>query len=216
MRAYLKRVPPFQRLSEPLLDELGDCARFRGMLTGQSLFMPGDQASGLHIVLKGKIRLYRSTPDGREQTLALLRPYQTLGEAEVFRTTRQHSSHAVCQVSSTVLTLPLHRVRELTRTHSALAFAFLSEFAGRIEHLEERLEQLALLSLEQRLARFLLDWADQNPTFTLSMTATELASLLGVTRESLSRALARFEREGLLRRQGQEMSLLNLQRLDSL
>ncbi|MBI3924330.1 MAG: helix-turn-helix domain-containing protein [Armatimonadetes bacterium] len=219
MRTYLRRVPTFRTLPEPVLDELARCARFHGLLAGQSLFVPGDRARGLHILVKGKVRLFRTSPDGREQVLALAKPYQTVGEAVLFHPAERHVSYAACIESSTVMILPLARVRQLTQQHPQLAFAFLREFARRIEDLEQRLEELALLSLEQRLARILLEWASLGETgeeLEMPLTLSELASLLGGARESVSRSFVRLERDGLLRRSGRKVLLLDREGLGRL
>ncbi|HXE73378.1 MAG TPA: helix-turn-helix domain-containing protein [Candidatus Nitrosotenuis sp.] len=207
MRAYLRRVPAFRSLSEPLLDELARSARFRGLLAGQRLFSPGDRTLGLQILVKGRARVFRLSPDGREQVLAVVRPYQTLGETALFHPEQRHNSYAVCLEGSAVLVLPPGRLRQLVLQHPELALRFLGAFSQRIEELETRLEELALLSLEQRLARYLLERARHAPegVVELELSVSELASLLGAARESVSRALLRFRRDGLIAGQGRRL-----------
>lgn len=219
MRTYLRRVPAFRRLPEDVLDELARCARFHGLLAGQRLFSPGDHSRGLHILVKGKVRTFRTSHEGREQTLAVEVPFHTLGESVLFRTDERHSSFAICLESSTVMILPIVRVRQLTRQHPQLAMAFLREFTRRIENLEERIEELALLSVEQRVARTLLEWSRQQGTddqVELPMSMAEWASFLGAARESLSRALIRLERDGVLSRQGRNLMILERESLERL
>lgn len=208
MRAYLRGVPAFHQMSETLIDELARCARFLGLLAGQRLFGPGDRTQGLLILVKGKVRISRVAHDGREQVLAVATPYQTLGETVLFKDDERHTSYATCLEGSTVMVLPLTRVRQLTRQHSELALCFLAAFSQRIVGLEDRVEELAFLSLDQRLARTLLDWA-KNDVVELPMAMAELASLLGVARESLSRALIRLSKDGMLERNGQTIKLLD-------
>lgn len=216
MRRYLRSVPFFRKLPDQALDELGLCARFQGLRSGHFLFSPGEKTLGLHILVKGKIRLYKSGLDGREQTLSVITPFQTLGEAEIFRTRNHHNSFALCQTSSTVVTLPQFRIRELALQHPELALAFLGEFAGRIQRLEERLGDMTLLTVEQRLVRLLLDWAGNKTKLVMPMRIEELASVLGSARETLSRTLAALERRNLIKREGTEIELLNPESLQSL
>ncbi len=219
LRTYLRRVPSFRRLPEAVLDDLARCARFQGLLAGQRLFSAGDRANGLHILVKGKVRIFRTSPEGREQTLAVEEPFHTLDEAVLFQRDERHGSFASCLQSSTVLILPLVRVRQLTLQHSHLAQAFLREFTRRIESLEVRIEELGLLSLEQRLARNLLEWSrqqDHEHTVRLPFTHAEWASLLGAARESLSRALIRLERDGLLERHGRSIKICQREALENL
>ncbi|MCE7869103.1 helix-turn-helix domain-containing protein [bacterium CPR1] len=216
MRAYLRRVPAFRHMSEAVIDELARCARFLGLLGGQRLFGPGDRTQGLLILVKGRVRISRVAHDGREQVLAVATPYQTLGETVLFNPDERHGSYATCLESSTVMVLPLTRVRQLTRQHSELALSFLAAFSQRIQGLEDRVEELAFLNLDQRLARTLLEWArergQESPrgiVLELGMSTAELASLLGGARESVSRALIRLAKDGMLERHGQTLTLLD-------
>jgi CRP-like cAMP-binding protein len=205
MRSYLRRVPTFTQLPEAVLDSLAEVARFQGFLRGQLLFAPGEHTRGLYILVKGRVRIYRASLEGREQTLAVVTPYQTLGESVLFRHNQQHANHALCLESSTVIALPLPALRQLTAEYPQLATAFLREFSRRIEDLESRLEELALLSLEQRLARWLLEQAGSASEVEQVLSLAEMASYLGVARESLSRALLRFSNDGLVQRDGRRI-----------
>ena len=201
MRSYLRRVPTFAGLPDEVLDRLAESARFQGYLQRQLLFSPGERTQGLYILVKGRVRIYRASLEGREQTLAVVVPYQTLGESALFRQHNLHGSYAVCQESSTVIILPVPHLSRLCQQFPALAASFLREFSRRIENLEQRLEDQALLSLEQRLARFLLE---RNET---DLSVAEMASYLGVARESLSRALLRFSQDGLIKRSGRRIAV---------
>lgn len=218
MRTYLRRVPTFRQLPKPVLDDLARCARFSGLLAGQQLYGPGDRTRGLLILVKGKVRIYRTSLEGREQTLAVEAPYRILDESVLFRSDECHTSHAICLLSSTVLILPLVRVRQLTNQHPQLATAFLKEFARRIEDLEERLEGLALLNLEQRMARTMLGWERDagSHEFDMPLSLAAWASLEGAARESLSRALVRLEKDGLVCRRGRRLEILDAEGLEAI
>ncbi|MFA5504341.1 MAG: cyclic nucleotide-binding domain-containing protein [Vulcanimicrobiota bacterium] len=212
MRSYLANVPAFSRLPPEVLNDLAACARFQGLRRGTVFFSPGERSTGLYLLVKGRIRVFRMSPEGREQVLALVEPFETLGEAALFKQGGKHSSYALCEVSSTVLSLPLHRVQSLTRSHPQLALAFLVEFATRIESLEQRLEETALHSLERRIATYLLHQKKVDGRVSLP-SVTALASLFGVVRESISRIFNRFEEQGWIKREGKEICILEPERL---
>lgn len=216
MLSYLSRVPAFSRLSAAVLTKLAECARFRGFLKGSLFFSPGERCSGLHLLVKGRVHVLRLSPEGREQLLAVVVPFQTLGEAAIFCASETHSSYAICQEGSTVLTLPLAKTRSLTMLFPELALAFLNEFANRIEDLERRLEETALYPLEKRLASYLLKHANRQNQVALAVSNSALASRFGVARESVSRTLAKFEEQGMICRQGRTISLLSRSELASL
>lgn len=205
LRSYLRSVPTFRNLPDQVLDHLAEEARFQGFLRGQHIFVPGDQSRGLYIVVKGRVRVHRISLEGREQTLRVAIPFQTLGESLLFRPGQRHSNHALCLESSTTLILPLQRLLALTDAYPVLAQAFLREFSERIQDLEERLEATALLSLEQRVARLLLE-AD---SMGLSSSPREMAAYLGAARESVSRVLLRFAKDGLLVKEGRSFEIVD-------
>jgi len=216
VREWLRQVPAFRSLPEAVLVELAASARFKGFLPGQGLFSPGDRCLGLPVLVKGRVRVYRVTEGGREQTLAVVTPCQTLGETSLFRPDGQYSSNATCLEGSTLLVVPQSRLRELLAQSPELSWSLLSSFSQRVEALEARIEEMALLSLDQRLARHLMELARSGTPLAgravqieLTMSTGELASLLGGARESLSRALMRFRREGLIQGQGRQLVLLD-------
>lgn len=205
LRTYLRNVPVFRNLPSPVLDRLAEEATFRGFLRGQHVFAPGEPGRGLYIVVKGRVRVYRMSVEGREQTLRVAVPFQTLGESVLFRSHQRHASHALCVESSTTLILPAGRLLPLTEAYPVLAQAFLREFSERIQDLEERLEETALLSLEQRLARLLLE----AESMSLSSSPRELAAYLGAARESVNRVLLRFAKDGLIGKEGRSFTILD-------
>ena len=209
LRSYLRNVPTFRNLPDQVIDQLAEETRFQGFLRGQSVFVPGDQSRGLYIVVKGRVRLHRISLEGREQTLRIAIPFQTLGESLLFRPGQRHSNHALCLESSTTLILPLGRLMVLTDAFPVLAQAFLREFSQRIQDLEERLEETALLTLEQRVARLLLE--DES----VETSPREMAAYLGAARESVSRVLLRFARDGLVRKEGRIFEILDRSGLSS-
>ena len=209
LRSYLRNVPTFRNLPDQVIDQLAEETRFQGFLRGQSVFVPGDQSRGLYIVVKGRVRVHRISLEGREQTLRIAIPFQTLGESLLFRPGQRHSNHALCLESSTTLILPLGRLIVLTDAFPVLAQAFLREFSQRIQDLEERLEETALLTLEQRVARLLLE--DES----VETSPREMAAYLGAARESVSRVLLRFARDGLVRKQGRIFEILDRSGLSS-
>ena len=210
MCTYLTQVPMFSGLPQSALEALASAARFRGLIQGQRVYSQQENSQGLYVVAKGRILISRISPNGREQTLAIAVPFHTLGEAAVFVKPARHSNQAVCLQHSTVLLLPTALVRRLSLEHPLLAQALLTEFSQRIQQLEDRLEAQALLSLEQRLARALLEGGREN------WSLAELASFLGVARESVSRLLQRWSLDNWVERRGSQVRVLDPEALSSI
>ena len=215
MRGYLSRVPAFRALKDSLLQELAETVSFRGYLKREFVFQPGQTCTALHLVVKGKVRVFRLSPEGKESLLAVVVPYSTLGEAAIFGKGRTYSSFAQCERGTTILSLPFQKVQDLVKDYPDLALSFLAEFASRIQSLEQRLEEMAHSPLERRLANYLTREAGAGEEGRLHPNS-ELASLLGVTRASVSRTLNRFEELGWIERLNGKFRILDRGRLTDL
>lgn len=207
MCAYFAQVPLFKGLPATTLQALAGAAQFKGLLKGQWLFAPGEVSKGLYILVKGRVRVYRLSPEGREQTLTIAETSQIVGESQVFAEASRHANHAVALASSTVVLLPKLVLRRLTMEHPSLSQVLLREFSRRVMELEDRLEAQTWQSVEQRLARCLLD--DQQRSWSLG----DLAAYLGVARETLSRIAKRWSNDGLIERNRGRVKILDAERL---
>lgn len=202
---YFARVPMLRGLPLEAQRALAGAARFQGLLRGEWLYHPGDPCQGLYIVAKGRLRVYRVSLEGREQTLSIAEPFQTVAEAALF--SPRHANHAVSQIGTTVILLPTPLLRRLVGEHPTLAQILLTEFSQRIHHLEERLQAQTLQTVEQRLARTLLEHQERH------WTLADLASYLGVARETVSRLTLRWSKDGLVDRQDGHLVVLDGERL---
>ncbi|MCG8350012.1 MAG: Crp/Fnr family transcriptional regulator [Chloroflexales bacterium] len=162
---------------------------------GQYIMLEGEQPPGLFFVLRGKVRLSRTAPDGREQVLAMVGPGENFNPVPIFDgQTNPSTARAMSPVSC--LLLPCTDLLALIRTHPDLALAALNEMAGQLRELVSLVEDLAFRSVRARLARRLLTEAAEGAA---ELTHQELAERAGTVREIAGRALRRLAEEGLVR-----------------
>ncbi len=162
---------------------------------GEHILFEGEQPPGLFFVQRGRVRLSRTAPDGREQVLAMVGAGENFNAVPLFDdnpnpTTARAMSPVHC------LLLPRDALLSLLHRHPDLALAALREMAGQLRDLVVLVEDLAFRSVRERLARQLLHEAGEGAAV---LTHQELAERTGTVREIAGRALRQLAQEGLVR-----------------
>jgi CRP/FNR family transcriptional regulator len=171
------------------------------LVANEALFMSGEVARSVHNLTSGVARLYKLLPDGRRQVIGFALPGEFLGMAPSDRYT--FSADAIDAVSICRLSLEAFTQFIGQRPHFLLK---INEFAARELMLAQ--EQMLLLgrrTAEEKVATFLVGWrerlahiGDERQTISLPMSRLDIADYLGLTIETVSRTLTRFEREKML------------------
>ena len=195
----VRRVPLFEGLSEADHHRIADTAVTRHFRAREQVYGPGE-TTGLHIVHRGQVKIYRLTEGGSEQLVRLLFPGDFLGEAAVLADAV--SDHfAVAIRPSEVCSVPRSRMRRLLLEHPTVALQMLQTVSSRLGAAEEMLAALTGRSVGERLAQQLLHLADEagSSRFQLPTSKRDLASYLGTTPETLSRRLGSLQQAKVIR-----------------
>jgi CRP/FNR family cyclic AMP-dependent transcriptional regulator len=198
----LRRVPYFADLPESLLAELASLAGERRFARGQVIFLEGEPCAGLHIVAEGIVRIYKMSPQGREQVLEQLGPGSTFNDVAVLDGGSNPAS-AMASNDVTLCVVSRADIRRLAHAHPELAWALIESIAGRARHLVAMVEDLSLRSVKARLSRLLLAQARRTAGQAQidrgqMVTQAEMAARLGTVREMIGRALRELADDGLI------------------
>ena len=207
----LRRTQIFGELDEPQLRALADRASERRLSQGEVLFVAGDEARGLYVVVEGAVRAFRESVDGREQVIHVERAGATIAELPVFDE-GTYPSTVSAEEDSILLFIEKREVRRLCLEHPQIALAALKLLAGRLRRCAELVEALSLHEVDQRLARLLLTEAlrqgvreGSHIAVDLVLTNQQIASRIGTVREVVSRSLARLAQNDLIRVEGRRV-----------
>lgn len=199
--ACLHIVPIFRHLSHEEMSEVASITRERMYAKGETVYRTGDRRGELYVLHRGTVKVYRLSVEGREQVIRTVGPGEFLGELSLF-SSREQTDSAVALEHTTMCVIEWDRLRSLMERTPSIAFKVMEQLSGRLEQTESLLEQTNLHPVEQRLARYLLDASEGKSFFTLGLSKGDLASLLGMTQETLSRRLSSFQQEGFVELEG--------------
>ena len=221
--ALLKQLQIFSELDQPALERLASRCGSREMPAGTVLFTAGETCRGLYVVESGRVRIYRVSPEGREQVLHLEGPGRPVAELPLFDGGAYPAS-AVTVEKSRLLFLPRSELEALYRSNPDVAHAIIRGLGKRLRHLVQLTQTLAFRDVAARLALLLAGYADREgePTpegvlVVLHRTQEEIALEIGTARESVSRAFKQLARRGLIQQPARDRILIPaLERLRAL
>lgn len=199
-REVFSRSPLFSVLSPDEIESLVALAVERSFRAGEVLFEEGMPCEGLYILAAGTVKISKTSPSGRTIMLAMESAPSTVAEVPLFDGGDYPAS--VSAVEDTVAyLLPKGAFRRFCETHPKVPIKVLGVVGQRLRQLVRLVETVTFGSMRQRVARTLLEFAEQSggAEFEFPVTHEELALRLGTVREVVSRNLARFQAEGLIR-----------------
>jgi CRP/FNR family transcriptional regulator len=206
----LSQIALFASLNETELLALAQRAVERRFAPDEMLFWEGEPCAGIFLIVQGSVKIFKTSPGGREMMLALESAPSTVAELPLFDGGPYPASvRAVGPVVS--LFINKGEFQQVCRQFPDVALKVLAVVGRRLRHLVGVVEAMTFGSVTQRLAKLLLDASTQagSDEFDLPLTHQELASRLGTVREVVSRNLARFRGEGLIRIQGHQVRILD-------
>jgi len=203
-------VSLFAGLSAEELDAIAQRILVRRYAPGEVLFHEGEDCYGLHILGQGSVKIFKTSPAGREIMLTVESAPSSVAEVPLFDGGPYPATVSALDEVVAYL-ISKQDFRQVCRQHPEVALKMLAVVGRRLRTLVGIVESVSFGSVRQRLARSLLEAYQAQGTnpFSFPLTHQELASRLGTVREVISRNLSRFQAEGLLRVQKKEILVLN-------
>lgn len=187
---------------------------------GQVLFREGDYGDRLFVIAEGKLKIGRSSPDGRENLLSVLGPGDQFGELTVFDPEARMGT-AIAVTDCRLYSLSSENLRPWIAQRPDVALALLRQLSRRLRRSTEVLSDLVFSDVPGRVAKSLLDLANRFGTpipdgmhVAHDLTQEELAQLVGASRETVNKALADFAARGWIRLEARAVVLIDRERLE--
>lgn len=213
----LHHIPLFHGLPPEHLHALSRHAREKAYRPGQLIIVDAEEAQALYIVVWGTVKIFKSSSDGKEQTIF------HFGSGEPFcltaLTDEFSPASAMALEDTKIIFFPAHVLEEVARQEPSLLFNLLLVLSRRLKESLMLIESLSLKELPQRLATFLirtLEHEGNEAVLELRFTQRELAKIMGATPEALSRAFKKLNTDGILRAEGRTITIFDHHALEKL
>ena len=211
----LSSIPYFARLDPPTLESISHAAIRRSYDAGQVVFLEGEPNSGLYAVQEGWLRAVKISPTGREQVIRFVGPGEMFNEIGVFAGGLNQVTVEALE-AAVVWIIPRETLLGLMDTHPSLCHLITQNLAERILHLIGLVEDLSLRTVEERLARLLLEQSRGNIVSRRRWsTQAEMAARLGSVPDVINRALRGLAEEELIQIERHQIHILDRQGLQA-
>lgn len=212
---FLKSIPYFSGLGAAELEAIKRHTFERVAERAELILLDGQPAEAWYFVASGVVKVFKTSAEGKEQTLYLARPGDSLNEVSIFD---GGPNPATAQAMGTAV---LYGIRsgdavQILRDYPRVARDAATVLAARVRHLVSLVEDLSFRNVTSRVARILLDHAGDGAGSRPHLTQQEMASLAGTAREMIGRSLKTLEEEGMIRFDRHRIVIINKKALQEI
>lgn len=220
---FFKQVPLFADLTDENLTWLVQDFSRREFRQGDSIFHQGDPGEVMYLVESGQVRVFFLGDEGQEVTVIICGAGDIFGEMALIDDLPRSASAAALE-DTVAYALSRDNFRKHMRHTAQLALNFMKALSLRVRYTSQLVGNLALLDVPSRLARKLLDLAhmhgesqpERGIRINVALTQSELANMIGTTRESINKALGHFKRQSLIRIEHGYITILKPEALEEI
>lgn len=220
IQPLLAHVPLFSGLSPGELEGLATLISPHRYTAGETIFHEGDAGTALYIIEKGEVKIVLGSPEGKEVVLTLLGPGDFFGELALLDG-EPRSADAVAMETSDLLRLLRQDFLRFVAEHPQVAINLMAVLSRRLRRVDQLVHDAAFLDVGTRLVRTLLELAETrgqagprgSVVITSRLTQSDLANMIGATRESTNKWLRRYAEIGLVSHNRGQLTLLDIERL---
>ena len=215
---HIASIPLFEDLPKEQQEDLAMIVADQVYKRGQAIFTEGDDATGFYVGISGRVKIFKLSFEGKEQILHIFGPGEPFGEVPVF--TGQHfPANAEAMEDGRIFFFPRESFIELIKKNPSIALNMLAVLSLRLRRFTHLIDDLSLKEVPGRLSAYLLYLSEQEKGMSdleLTITKSQLASLLGTIPETLSRIFGKMSKQGLIELDGPRIKILDRQGLEDL
>jgi len=220
--AQIGPIPRFAGLSPDAKSWLCERASLLVLSNGEQIFMEGDDCRFLHIVLRGEVKVFKCLENGREIILNFFHAGEAFGEVAAIDG-GDYPANATAQGETTVIRLEREHYLELLQRFPEAGLAIIRDLSLRMRSLRERVELMGESGVQARIAHLLLAFGQRigreegNGFFIpVSLTRGEIAAMVCARNETVIRIMSRWNKLGLVQREGEGFRISDQSTLSSL
>jgi len=219
---FLSRVPIFSELSKETLDKIEKVGQRKKFNKGEIILLEDDAGTALFIIINGKVKVSRSSNDGKEVILTILNADDFFGEMAILDGQKRSATVSAIEPSE-VFVIQRDDFINLLYAHPEISIALLQELTRRLRNADMKIKSLSLKDAEGKVATVILQIADDIGKIKHGKVEIEklplqqdLANMAGTSRETISRALHSFAKKGLVEMDGNKLIITDYEKFKEL
>jgi len=195
---FIKSFPYFSGLGQAELDSIRKYIFERKAERGEFLLFEGEPAETLYFVVTGVVKVFKTSADGKEQILQIIRPGESFNDVPVF-SGGENLASAEAMGAVVLNMIKKSDLEVILREHPQVALNVIQVLSQRVQHLVSLVEDLSFRHVTGRVAKILLEYAGDGTGEKPRLTQQEMAAMIGTAREMVGRSLKTLEEEGTIR-----------------
>lgn len=210
-----KKVPIFAFLSDGEVTKIIGRTGHKEFEKGEALCLEGEKSDTLFIINEGLVKLTKVTKEGKEQIVHILMSGDFFGELSLFSEDERYNFSAYAISNGKLCTLSKKDMDDIIMNNPEISLKILREVTKRLAETENLAQNLATNDAEVRIANMLMEFSNkygvqdkEGITIKLPINREEMANYAGVTRETMSRKLSKFEDDGIIKTQGTKVIII--------
>jgi CRP-like cAMP-binding protein len=209
---FIKSIPYFSGLDQAELDSIRKYFFEKKADRGEILLFEGEPAEMLYFVVAGVVKVFKTSADGKEQILQIIRPGESFNDAPVFSSGGNLAS-AEAMGAVVLNVIKKSDLEVVLREHPQVALNVIRVLSQRVERLVSLVEDLSFRHVTGRVAKVLLEYAGDGTGERPRLTQQEMAAMVGTAREMVGRSLKTLEEEGTIRMERHRIIITNQEAL---
>ncbi|MCX7875813.1 MAG: Crp/Fnr family transcriptional regulator [Melioribacteraceae bacterium] len=208
---FLHKVPIFSELNKETLEKIEKVGLRKTYNKGETILLEDETGTALFIIIKGKVKVSRTSNDGKEVIFSILNENDFFGEMAILDGQKRSATVSALEPSE-VFIIQRNDFIDLLYSHPEISIALLQELTTRLRNADMKIKSLSLKDAEGKVATVILQIADDIGKIKHGKVEIEklplqqdLANMAGTSRETISRTLHSFAKKGLIEMDGNKL-----------
>ncbi len=219
---FLLYVPIFSDLPEDTIAKIAQVGSTRTYKKDSIILMEDEVGGALFIIVKGKVKVTRTSNDGREVILNILTDSDIFGEMALLDG-QTRSATVTAMEDSEIFIIQRNQFLEFLKEHPEISIALMQELSKRLRTADMQIKSLSLKDAEGKVATVILQLANDIGKIKQGIVEIDklplqqdLANMAGTSRETISRTLHSFAKKGLIELEGSKLRIFNYERFKNM
>ena len=217
----IRKIPVFSELEDHLIDKIAELTIIKKYAKNDIIFFEGDPGEAIHFVKSGKVKIFKTSEGGKEIIINILSPGDIFAEVTLFQRNIAYPASVEVIEEGEIGSIRNRDLERLILENPQLAVELLRAMAKKLKEVQQRVRELGSNDAIERTIRVLSALAKNHGSKTKdgivlckNITRQDMANLVGTTRETMSRILSKFSKEGLVEIKGRTIVIKNADALE--